>query len=157
LGQGRFEDVSARLGPGLAKPLVGRGAAYADFDNDGDPDILLSANHGPARLLRNDAPPAANQWIKLRLEGVRSNRSAFGAVAHVASAGGRQWAMVKSGSSYCSQSDFVLAFGLGSARSAEVEIDWPSGLRQRLGRLEARKTYWIVEGRNARPVPAERE
>jgi hypothetical protein len=157
LGRGKFEDVSAKLGPDLSRPLVARGAAYADFDNDGDLDVLLSANHGAARLLRNDAAPQGRNWLRLRLEGGKSNRSAIGAVVRVESAGGRQWNMVHSGSSYCSQSDLGVTFGLGGDADAAVEIEWPSGDRQNLGRLRSGKAYWIVEGRAAPMERAERQ
>jgi hypothetical protein len=152
-GRGRFEDVSARLGPDLSAPLVARGAAYADFDGDGDLDVLLAANHGPARLLRNDAVPAGRRWLRLELEGTRSNRSGIGAVVRVESAGGKQWTMVRSGSSYCSQSELAATFGLGPDPDAVVEIEWPSGAKQKPGLLRAGKTYRIVEGQAA---PAER-
>ncbi len=156
-GNGRFEDLSRAMGPDFAKPVVGRGAAYADFDGDGDLDILQAVNHGPARLLRNDLPPKSGHWIRLRLEGTKSNRSAIGAVARLTAPAGRQWAAVKSGSSYCSQSQLDLTFGLGSDHAVEVEIDWPSGLKQRLGRLAAGKAYRVVEERGAQPLQAERE
>lgn len=152
-GRGRFEDVSSRLGPDLAAPLVARGAAYADYDGDGDLDVLMAANHGAARLLRNDAVPAGRRSIRLELEGTKSNRSAIGAVVRVESAGGKQWTMIRSGSSYCSQSEFAATFGLGPDPDAVVEIEWPSGTKQKLGRLRAGKTYRIVEGQAA---PAER-
>lgn len=148
-GRGRFEDVSARLGPDLAAPMVARGAAYADYDGDGDLDVLLTANHGPARLLRNDAAPPGRRWLRLELEGTRSNRSGIGAVVRLLSAGGRQWTMVRSGSSYCSQSEFAVTFGLGSDADAAVEIEWPGGATQRAGRLSAGKSYRIVEGQAA--------
>lgn len=152
-GRGRFEDVSSRLGPDLSAPLVARGAAYADYDGDGDLDVLLAANHGPARLLRNDAVPAGHRSIRLELEGTKSNRSGIGAVVRVESASGKQWTMVRSGSSYCSQSELAATFGLGPDPDAMVEIEWPSGAKQKLGRLRAGKTYRIVEGQAA---PAER-
>lgn len=147
LGNGRFEDVSAKLGPGLLRPLVGRGAAVADYDRDGDLDILITSNHGPALLLRNEARPAAHQWVSLRLHGGKSNRSAIGAVARLETASGRQSAMVRSGSSYCSASDFPLVFGLGQdARIQRLEIEWPSGARQRLTAILPGRHYEIQEG-----------
>ncbi len=157
LGRGKFDDVSNKLGPDLSKPMVARGAAYADYDHDGDLDLLISANHGAARLLRNDAAPKGRNWIRLQLEGTKSNRSAIGAVVRVDSTGGRQWNMVRSGSSYCSASDLSLTFGLGGDTDAAVEIEWPSGDRQKLGRLRAGKTYAIVEGRSASQERAERQ
>ncbi len=95
---------------------MARGAAYADFDHDGDLDVLISTNNGPAVLLRNDGGNR-NHWLSVRLGGVRSNRDGIGAVIRV-SACGKQWNMVRSGSSYCSQSDLALTFGLGPDAAA---------------------------------------
>jgi hypothetical protein len=145
LGKGRFEDVTTKLGPDLQKPLVARGAAWADFDNDGDLDILLTSNHGPAVLYRNDAPPRDHHWVGFRLAGRRSNRSAIGAVVRIETPSGKQWAMVKSGSSYCSASDLVVHFGLGrDTVIRSVEIEWPGGARQRLTGV-APGRYHVIE------------
>lgn len=145
LGKGRFEDVTTKLGPDLQKPLVARGAAWADFDNDGDLDILLTSNHGPAVLYRNDAPPRDHHWVGFRLAGRRSNRSAIGAVVRIETSSGKQWAMVKSGSSYCSASDLVVHFGLGrDTVIRSVEIEWPGGARQRLTGV-APGRYHVIE------------
>jgi hypothetical protein len=145
LGKGRFEDVSAKLGPDLQKPLVARGAAWADFDQDGDLDILLTANHGPAVLYRNDAAPRGHHWVGFRLVGKRANRSAIGAVVRIETPSGRQWATVKSGSSYCSASDLIVHFGLGrDAVIRSVEIEWPGGRRQRLSGV-APDRYHVIE------------
>ncbi len=113
LGRGKFEDVSAKLGTDFLRPLLARGAAYADFDRDGDLDILITTNNGPAHLYRNDGGNR-NHWIRVSLSGVMSNRSALGAVVRIKSASGSQWQTVHSGSSYCSQSDLALTFGLGA-------------------------------------------
>ncbi|MBI5085724.1 MAG: CRTAC1 family protein [Acidobacteria bacterium] len=145
LSKGRFEDVSTKLGGDLSKPIVARGAAYADFDRDGDLDVLISANNGPAVLYRNDANPAKNNWLNLRLKGVKSNRDAIGAVVRVESASGRQWRTVHTGSSYCSQSDLALTFGLARDPQANIEIDWPSGARQRLNAVKANQHLVIEE------------
>jgi hypothetical protein len=145
LGKGRFEDVTTKLGPDLQKPLVARGAAWADFDNDGDLDILLTSNHGPAVLYRNDAPPRDHHWVGFRLSGRRSNRSAIGAVVRIETPSGKQWAMVKSGSSYCSASDLIVHFGLGrDTVIRSVEIEWPGGARQRLTGV-APGRYHVIE------------
>jgi hypothetical protein len=145
-GGGRFEDVSSAVGPDFARPVVARGAAYADFDRDGDLDILLNVNNGPARLLRNDGGNR-NHWLTLRLVGTRSNRDAIGAVVRLESASGRQTETVHGGSSYCSQSDLALTFGLGRDPAATViEIAWPSGATERVGRLEANQFVTIREG-----------
>ena len=146
LGGGRFQEATATAGADLAKPMVARGAAYGDYDRDGDLDILVSTNDGPARLLRNDGGNA-NNWLAVKLRGTRSNASALGAVVRVKSAGGEQWQTVKSGSSYCSQSQLALTFGLGRDTAAEVTIKWPSGLRQRLGRQAVNRWLNVQEGR----------
>lgn len=141
LGNGKFEEVTKQAGADFARPIVARGAAYGDYDRDGDPDILISTNNGPAILYRNDGGNA-NNWLTLKLEGTKSNRSALGAVVRVRSAGGQQWQMVRSGSSYCSQSQLPVTFGLGKDRETVVEIEWPSGLKQSLGKVPAGQ--WLV-------------
>ena len=100
------------MGAAFNRPIVARGAAYADFDHDGDLDVLITTNHGPAYLFRNDGGNR-NHWLNVRLAGTKSNRDGIGAVVRVESASGKQWNMVRSGSSYCSQSDLALTFGLG--------------------------------------------
>ncbi len=129
-GHGGFDDVSNSVGPDIRRPIVGRGAAYADFDHDGDLDILLTANGGPAELLRNDGGNR-NHWVNVRLVGRQSNRSGLGAVVRVESSSGKQWQTVHSGSSYCSQSALALTFGLGQDRTiAKLTVEWPSGKLQ---------------------------
>jgi len=144
LGQGRFQEVGKELG--FAKKLVARGAAYADFDNDGAPDILLTTNEGPAYLFKN-VGGSRNHAIRIRTAGVASNRDGIGAVVRVKSAGGEQWQTVHSGSSYCSQSELTLTFGLGNASKAdEVEITWPSGQHDTFRDMAAGATYTLQEG-----------
>ncbi len=145
-GDHKFENVSAQMGAAFSRPIVARGAAYADFDRDGDLDILISTNNGPAYLFRNDGGNR-NHWLNLRLTGSRSNRDGIGAVVRVESAGGKQWQMLRSGSSYCSQSDLALTFGLGKDTAAAVEIVWPSGLVQKLGSLAADQFVTVDESR----------
>ena len=140
LGKRRFENV-----PAFRTPMVARGAAYADFDQDGDLDVLLSTNHGPAYLYRNDGGNR-NAWISVRLVGTKSNRDGIGAVVRVQSGSGRQWQMVRSGSSYCSQSNLPLTFGLGTDKTAEVEVEWPGGSRQRVGSVAVGREVMVVEG-----------
>lgn len=135
LGHGKFEDISNKVGPALRKPVVGRGAAFADIDNDGDLDLALSANNSPARLLRNDGSNQ-NDMLRVRLIGTRSNRDGIGArVKLTTSTGQRIDEMVKSGSSYLSQSELPLTFGLGKPdpeRRITLEIQWPSGRKESL-------------------------
>jgi hypothetical protein len=147
LTKGKFEDVSAKLGPDLPQPKVARGAAYADFDRDGDLDLLITTNNGPAVLYRNDANQAKNNFLSLRLKGTKSNRSALGATVRLDSPGGRQSQTVHSGSSYCSQSDLALTFGLARDAQANLEIEWPSGQRQKLSNVKANQHLVIEESK----------
>jgi hypothetical protein len=144
LGNHKFENVSSQVGPAFAQPMVARGAAYADYDHDGDLDLLISTNNGPAHLLRNDGGNR-NHWLCVRLAGTKSNRDGIGAVVRVESAGGKQWNMVRSGSSYCSQSDLALTFGLGKDTSANLEVDWPSGAQQHFQNVAANQRVRIDE------------
>jgi hypothetical protein len=146
LGNKQFENASSNVGPAFAKPLVARGAAYADFDHDGDLDVLISTNNGPAVLLRNDGGNR-NHWLSVRLAGTKSNRDGIGAVVRVESAVGKQWNTVHSGSSYCSQSDLALTFGLGGNASANVDVVWPSGAKQQFKGVKANQRVLIDEAR----------
>jgi hypothetical protein len=127
--------------------MVARGAAYADIDHDGDLDVLFSTNHGPAYLYRNDGGNA-NKWLCIRTVGSKSNRDGIGAVVKVTSASGTQTNYVRSGSSYCSQSDLALTFGLGSdANVTSLEIYWPSGVQQKLGAVAPNQFLLVDEAR----------
>ena len=140
-GGGRFQAAAA--GPDFAVPRVGRGAAHADIDNDGDLDLLLTTNGGPAVLLRNDGGSRAHA-LRVRLRGTRSNRDGLGAVVRVDG----QWQMLRSGSSYLSQSDLPLTFGLGPQKSAAaVIVEWPSGQRDVLKNVAADREITIEEGK----------
>jgi hypothetical protein len=147
LGGGKFENAMPAMPAAFNRPIVARGAAYADFDRDGDLDLLLTTNAGPAYLFRNDGGNR-NNWLCVKAVGTKSNRSALGAVVRVESASGRQWSMVRSGSSYCSQSDLALTFGLGKDPVvASLEIQWPSGLKQRLAHIAANQFLTVEEGK----------
>jgi enediyne biosynthesis protein E4 len=147
LGKGRFESVGDSLGPGFNVAQVGRGAAYGDFDRDGDLDVLVTSNHGPARLLRNDGGNR-NHWLTIRTVGTKSNRDGIGAVVRVETSSGTERQAVHSGSSYCSQSDLALTFGLGADTNARsVEIIWPSGTKDRLTGVAANQFVKVEEGR----------
>ena len=146
-GKGRFEHASPGAGPDFAVAQAGRGAAYGDFDRDGDLDVLFVNNHGPARLLRNDGGNR-NHWVAVRLRGTKANASGIGAQVTVTSAQGTQRQMVRSGSSYCSQSDLALTFGLGKDPAAAViEVVWPGGAKERLTNVPAKSFVTITEGR----------
>jgi hypothetical protein len=130
LGGGKFEDITAAAGPGLAERQSARGAAFADYDNDGAVEVLINNQNAPPTLLRQTAR-TANHWITLKLEGTRSNRSALGAKVRVVAGALVQADEVRSGGSYLSQNDLRLHFGLGGAAMVDrVEIEWPSGARQ---------------------------
>ena len=146
-GRGRFEmAAAAEVGDDFAEPLVARGAAYADYDRDGDLDILVTTNDGPAKLFRNDGGNA-NNFLRVRLRGTRSNRSGLGAELALTSASGRQTRMVRGGSSYCSQSETVVTFGLGRDTGVEsLAVQWPSGELQSFAGLEINREIEIVEG-----------
>jgi hypothetical protein len=146
-GQGKFENASNAVGAQFSRPILARGAAYGDYDRDGDLDVLFTENHGPAWLYRNDGGNT-NNFISIRTKGVKSNRDGIGAVVRIASAGGKQWSMVRSGSSYCSQSDLALTFGLAKdPQVSAIEIDWPSGQKDRITALPANQHLVIEEGK----------
>ncbi len=146
-GGGKFADAATQLGGTFSRPKVGRGLAYADFDRDGDLDLLITTNNGPAYLYRNDQL-AKNRSVRFRLVGTKSNRDAIGAVVRVTSGETTQTRFVKGGSSYLSQSELPLTFGLGKNDKADrVVIDWPSGRTEDFKNLNAGKTYECMEGK----------
>ncbi len=152
-GKGIFRDVAAAAGGGFATPKIARGFAYGDFDRDGDLDLLLTTNRGAAFLYRNDVTSGARA-LRLRLTGTKSNRDAIGAVAHVTTPEGTQSRMVKTGSSYLSQSELTLTFGLGARGAAtRVVLEWPSGQSQEFRDVRAGE-WQCVEG--SRPKPSGR-
>ena len=146
-----FYDVSPVSGEVFQRKYVGRGAAFADYDNDGDVDIFVVNNVGPAQLLRNDGGNR-NSWLKVSLEGVQSNRLAIGARLKLVSNGTVLRRQVGAQPSYCSQNSLIEHFGLGtSARVDTLEIIWPSGKRQVLRNLAANQTVHVVEGKEGTP------
>ena len=148
LGGGRFEEINddADAGQGLHQQMVARGAAYGDLDNDGDLDVLMTSNGGAPRLLRNDGGNA-NNMLRVRMVGVGSNRDGIGARVDVTAAGRTRWQIVKTGSSYASQSELTLTFGLGDTRTADaVRVTWPSGQVDEIGSVEVNQLLTVEEG-----------
>jgi hypothetical protein len=150
-GTGRFRDVASELGGDFAQPKVGRGLAYADFDLDGDLDLLMTTNNGAAFLFRNDQL-GGNRSIRFRLAGTRSNRDAIGATVGIYHGGSHQSRTVKSGSSYLSQSELPVTFGLGRRERVDrIVIEWPSGRTDEFKDLAPGRTYECVEGKGIAP------
>ncbi|MGA8867129.1 MAG: FG-GAP-like repeat-containing protein [Candidatus Sulfotelmatobacter sp.] len=150
-GKGGFRDIAAEIGGGFDQPKVGRGLAYGDFDRDGDLDLLLTTNNGPAYLYRNDGV-SGNRSIRFRLVGTRSNRDAVGATVRIDCGGLNQSRTVKSGSSYLSQSELPLTFGLEKHdRVDHVFLTWPSGATEEFKNLAAGRCYVCTEGKGIKP------
>jgi hypothetical protein len=144
-GNGRFAELGEEAGPGISARHVSRGCAFGDFDNDGDMDVVIMNQNEPPSLLRNDAP-AANHWLKVRLEGTRSNRSAIGGRVTVRYGGKVQAQEVMSQSSYLSANDPRLHFGLGTEKTADIEVRWPLGGMDTLKAIAANQLVAIREG-----------
>jgi enediyne biosynthesis protein E4 len=159
LGNGRFEELLGQAGPGVDAAHSSRGCAFGDFDNDGDVDIVIVNHNEPPSLLRNDVDPA-NHWLKFKLTGVQSNRSAIGARVTVRYGDKIQAQEVLSQSSYLSMNDSRLHFGLGAAEVADVEIRWPLGRVEKLAKVAANQLVFVKEGsgitRTERFGPAKR-
>jgi enediyne biosynthesis protein E4 len=149
-GKGKFREAGGEAGGGFSLPKVGRGLAVGDFDRDGDQDILMTTNNGPAYLFRNDQT-AGNRSIRFRLIGTKSNRDGIGARVKVFSGGVMQTRVVRSGSSYLSQSEMPVTFGLGRRDKIErVVIDWPSGRSEEYKELSSGRAYEVTEGKGIR-------
>jgi len=152
-GGGRFEDVTARSGPGATAPHSSRGAAFGDFDNDGDVDVLVMNMNEPPTLLRNDYA-GSNGWLEVKLEGTRSNRAGIGATVVVEAGGRRQARAIVSQASYYSHDDLRAHFGLGSApRADRIEVRWPSGQVDVLKDVDGGRVVAVQEGRGGGRAP----
>jgi len=149
-GNGTFVEFGDETGPGISARHCSRGAAFGDFDNDGDIDVLIMNRNEPPSLLRND-PPKDNHWIKIRLEGTKSNRSAIGARVLAHYGGKVQAQSVTSQISYISVNDPRLHFGLGAAATADIDIFWPSGQKESYPGLAANQLHTIREGKGIIP------
>ena len=157
-GDGKFDDVTNRVGCALRQPIVGRGAAYLDFDNDGDLDLVISTGNGPAKLLRNDNGNQ-NDMLRVKTIGTKSNRDGIGARVIVkTSKGMKLFGMVKDGSSYLSQSELPLTFGLGKPdtdKMVSLEIVWPSGRKESVTNIKPNQSITLEEGKGmiaAQPI-----
>ncbi|MDQ1410729.1 MAG: enediyne biosynthesis protein, partial [Acidobacteriaceae bacterium] len=157
-GNRKFEEVSEKMGRALQAELVGRGAAYADFDNDGDLDLVITSNNGAARLLRNDNGNQ-NDVLRVKTVGTRSNRDGIGAKVTVkTNKGMSHMQMVKSGSSYLSQTEMPLTFGLGKpekGKTLTVQIVWPSGKADSMTGVKPDQFVTVREGKgivSAQPI-----
>ena len=151
-GHGGLHDIAYKVGGGFANPKIGRGAAYGDFDNDGDLDILMTTNRGRAVLYRNDQS-SHNHSLRCRLAGTKSNRSGIGATVSIAYGPGLKASrLVKSGSSYLSQSELPVTFGTGAHDMVErIVVEWPSGRVEDFKNIRSGQAYVITEGAGIRP------
>jgi len=145
LGQGRFEELTDQAGTVIQESHNSRGCAFGDFDNDGDVDVLIVNLNEPPSLLRNDVS-GNNSWLKVKLIGTKSNRSAIGARVVVKTKDSTQTQEVQSQSSFLSCNDFRLHFGLGQAKNAEVRIRWPNGDWQALPETSVNQMITVKEG-----------
>lgn len=153
LGNGKFHDVAPDAGGGFDTPRVGRGLAYGDFDRDGDLDILMTTNNGPAVLFRNDQL-AGNRSIRFELQGTKSNRDAIGASVSIFIGEQLQSRLVRGGSSYLSQSELPVTFGVGKREKIDrAVISWPSGRTEEYKDLQTGRAYKCLEAKGIDPPP----
>jgi hypothetical protein len=145
LGNGKFEELIDAAGPAIGECHSSRGVAFGDFDNDGDVDILIMNVNEPPSLLRNDSV-GGGHWLKVGLVGVKSNRSAIGATVTASYGNRKQAQAVTAQSGYLSVNDRRLHFGLGEAQSADLEIRWPSDLRETVKAVPADRSITVREG-----------
>jgi hypothetical protein len=146
LGGGKFTEVTDQMGKSFAAAKVARAAAYADINNDGFLDLLVTTNAGPAYLYHNEG--GTNHSLRIKLVGTKSNRDGIGAVVRLNAGTDRQWKMLRSGSGYLSASELVLTFGLGSqTKAGQIEIQWPSGQVDKLSNVNAGQTVTVQEGK----------
>ena len=151
-GDGTFRDRSTDAGADFAQPRIGRGLACADITRDGTLDVLLTTNNGPVRLFKNEQL-AGNRSLRLRLVGTTSNRDGIGATIRVTHGGTSQSRVVKSGSSYLSQSELPVTFGVGRRDRVErIVVSWPSGRTEDFPNLATGKAYECVEGQGLSPA-----
>jgi hypothetical protein len=148
LRDGTFKEVAAELGPALTERRASRGAAFGDYDEDGDLDVIFNDLDGPPMLLRNDGGSTAGHWLSLKLTGTKSNRNAVGARVTLRAGGLTQIDEVHGGDSYLSHSDWRLHFGLGLAKLVdEITIRWPTGAVEKLTKVEVDRVVSIKEGK----------
>ncbi len=145
LGNGTFEEIESQGGEGISTPHSSRGCAFGDFDNDGDMDVLIVNMNEPPSLLRNDLKVKQN-WFKVKLEGVKSNRSAIGARVLAHYGGNVQVQTVLSQSSYYSCNDSRLHFGVGAATEVDLDVFWPNGLLEKYKKVPVNQLVTIREG-----------
>jgi len=147
MGNGKFKDVSAVMGPGITEHFSSRGAAFGDYDNDGDVDVLVLNMNDVPSLLRNDGGNK-QKWIKMKLIGTKCNRTAIGARVRVVTGNCAQIDEVHSGSSVMSQGDLRLHFGLGNAQVVDlIEVKWPTTQKiERFTQVKANQILTIREG-----------
>jgi len=152
-GKGRFSEVGNQVGGDFNQPRVGLGLAVGDFDRDGDQDVLMTTNNGPAYLFRNDQS-SGNRSIRFHLIGTKSNRDGIGARIKLFAGGAMQTRFVRSGSSYLSQSELPVTFGLGKQDTVQrIVIDWPSGRSEEYKSLQSGKAYQVTEEKGIRAEP----